>query len=163
MRCSERDVPPDGDAGCRDPNGRAIPKKLLVVDDEAGICTVVTCVAGALGLSTRVIREPSDAIEAFVDFAPDAVLLDMIMPGKDGVDLLHEMLLAGVPAKFILMSGYGETFMRLAKGVAAFHGVAQPATLNKPFRREALVALLRTTLSFGSGVEPADTGETTVL
>lgn len=156
-------MPADGNAGCRDPNGRAIPKKLLVIDDEAGICTVVTRVAAALGLSTRVIREPLDATEAFVDFAPDAVLLDMIMPGKDGVDLLHEMLLTGVPAKFILMSGYGETFMRLAKGVAAFHGVEQPATLSKPFRREALEALLRATLSFGSDIEPADTGGTTVL
>jgi hypothetical protein len=48
------------------------------------------------------------------------------------------------------MSGYGESFMRLAQGVAAFYGVEQPAALSKPFRRETLVALFRAALSFES-------------
>jgi two-component system response regulator MtrA len=149
-----RNVLADSNANARGVNPPAIPKKLLVIDDEVGICTVIARVATTLGLGTRVVCEPSDAVQAFIDFAPDLVLLDMIMPGKDGVDLLHEMLLTGVPAKFILMSGYGETFMRLAQGVAVFHGTESPATLSKPFRREALVALLRTSLSLDAGTSP---------
>jgi two-component system response regulator MtrA len=140
-------MPVDSNANVQDASRLAMPKRLLVIDDDPGICTVIALVATALGLSTRVAREPSDAVAAFLDFVPDVVLLDMIMPGKDGIDLLHEMLLTGAPAKFIIMSGYGETFMRLARGVAAFHGVEPPAMLSKPFRRDALVALLRTTLS----------------
>lgn len=122
-------------------------KKLLVIDDQAGTCAVIAHVATALGLNTRVIVKSSKAMEAFIDFAPDAVLLDMIMPGTDGLDVLHEMLLIGLPTKFILMSGYGVSYMRLARGVAAFYGVEQPAVLTKPFRRMALVDLLRATLS----------------
>jgi CheY-like chemotaxis protein len=140
-----------GNPSSRDPATRAIPKKLLVIDDQAGTCTVIAHVATALGLHTRVILESSKAIEAFIDFAPDAVLLDMIMPGKDGIDLLNEMLLIGLPAKFILMSGYGVSYMHLARGVAAFHGAEQPAVLSKPFRREALTAMLRATLSIDAG------------
>ncbi len=147
----QRNVLADSNASCQDPKRQAIHKKLLVIDDQAGICTVIAHVATALGLNPRAIHEPLNAMEAFIDFAPDVVFLDMIMPGKDGIDLLNEMLLTGVPAKFILMSGYGETFMRLAQGVAAFHGVERPAVLSKPFRREALVALLHATLSSGPG------------
>ncbi|HEY1933524.1 MAG TPA: response regulator [Acetobacteraceae bacterium] len=147
MKYSERSGQADGYVGYQGPNTLAAPKKLLVIDDEAGICTVIARMATALGLCTRVAPEPLEAVADFLDFAPDAVLLDMIMPGKDGIDLLHEMLLTGVPAKFVLMSGYGDTYMRLAKGVTAFHGVEPPAMLSKPFRRGALVALLRATLS----------------
>jgi DNA-binding NtrC family response regulator len=110
---------------CGKPDGqdlyrRTIRKKLLVIDDEAGVCTVIRHVATSLGLNSRAIREPLDATKAFVDFAPDVVLLDMIMPGRDGVDLLHEMLPMGFPARLILMSGYGETYMRLAQGLPHF-------------------------------------------
>jgi YesN/AraC family two-component response regulator len=73
----------------------------------------------------------------------------MIMPEKDGIDVLDEMLLTGLPAKFVIMSGYGDSYLRLAQGVAAFHGAAQLAVLRKPFRREELEALLRSVLAIG--------------
>jgi hypothetical protein len=52
-----------------------------------------------------------------------------------------------MPTKFILMSGYGDAYVRLAQGVAAFHGAEHLPVLRKPFRREALEAMLRSTLS----------------
>jgi CheY-like chemotaxis protein len=135
------------DVGDHDPKGRTIPKRLLVIDDQIRTCTVIARVAAGLGLDTRAIQEPLKATEAYIDFAPDVVLLDMIMPEKDGVDLLHEMLLIGLPTKFILMSGYGVSYMHLARAAAAFHGVEQPAVLSKPFRQAVLVDLLLATLS----------------
>ena len=101
-------------------------QKLLVIDDQPGINAVVARVATSLGLEAKAVQQPLQATEAFIDFLPDVVLLDMVMPEKDGVDLLDEMMLTGVPAKFIIMSGYGDAYLRLAQGVAAFHGVEQP-------------------------------------
>jgi two-component system response regulator YcbB len=126
-------------------------QKLLVVDDQAGINAAVLRAAADLGLETMAVREPRKATEAFISFAPDVVLLDMIMPEKDGIDVLDEMMLTGLPAKFIIMSGYGEAYLRLAQGVAAFHGAAQVEILRKPFRRESLQTLLRSVL----GIEAA--------
>jgi DNA-binding NtrC family response regulator len=122
-------------------------KKLLVIDDQARICTAIADTAAALGVRTKVVRQPLEATQAFIDFRPDAVALDMIMPEKDGIDLLDEMLLTGRPARFILMSGHGDAYLRLAHGVARFHGAEAPVTLRKPFRREDLTALLRATLA----------------
>jgi hypothetical protein len=44
------------------------------------------------------------------------------------------------------MSGYGEAYLRLAQGVAAFHGAEQLMMLRKPFRREELETMLRSVL-----------------
>jgi two-component system OmpR family response regulator len=126
-------------------------QRLLVVDDQAGINAAVLRAAADLALETMAVREPGKATEAFINFAPDVVLLDMIMPEKDGIDVLDEMMLTGQPAKFIIMSGYGEAYLRLAQGVAAFHGAAQVEILRKPFRRESLQTLLRSVL----GIQPA--------
>lgn len=123
-----------------------MPHKLLVIDDQAGINAAVVRVATDLGLETMAVREPLKATEAFINFAPDLVLLDMIMPEKDGIDVLEEMMLTGLPAKLIIMSGHGEAYLRLAQGVAEFHGAAQVEVLRKPFRREDLEALLRSVL-----------------
>jgi DNA-binding NtrC family response regulator len=126
-------------------------QKLLVIDDQAGINAAVIRIAARLGLETMAVREAAKATEAFIDFAPDVVVLDMLMPEKDGIDLLDEMLLTGLPAKFIVMSGYGEAYLRLAQGIATFHGVEQLSVLRKPFRREELEKLLRELLA----IDPA--------
>jgi DNA-binding NtrC family response regulator len=125
-------------------------QKLLVIDDQAGINAIVARVAAGIGLETMTVRESSKATEAFLSFAPDIVLLDMIMPEKDGIDVLNEMMAAGLPARFIVMSGYGEAYVRLAQGVAAFHGAEALPVLRKPFRRDDLEALLRSVLENGA-------------
>jgi len=148
---SEGQVLAYDDAGDRDPRGQTTPKRLLVIDDQIQICIVIARVAATLGLDTRTIQDPLKATEAYIDFAPDVVMLDMVMPEKDGVDVLHEMLLVGLPTKFILMSGYGVSYMHMARAAAAFHGVEQPAILSKPFRQVVLADLLRTTMSMDPG------------
>jgi CheY-like chemotaxis protein len=117
-------------------------QKLLVVDDQAGISAVVTRVATGLGLQTMAVREPLKATEAFINFAPDVVLLDMIMPEKDGIDVLNEILLTGFPVKVVLTSGFSDSYLRLAEGVARFHENPNVSVLRKPFRREELMDLL---------------------
>jgi CheY-like chemotaxis protein len=69
-------------------------------------------------------------------------MIDMIMPEKDGIDVLNEVLLTGIPVKVVLTSGFSESYLRLAEGVAKFHDNPNVSTLRKPFRREELVQLL---------------------
>jgi two-component system response regulator MtrA len=118
-------------------------KKLLVIDDQSGITKVVELIAKELGLNTRSLNNSSEATEVFIAFKPDVVMLDMIMPEKDGIDVLNEILLTGIPVKVILTSGFSDSFLRLAEGVAKFHANDQVSILRKPFRRDELVTLLR--------------------
>jgi two-component system OmpR family response regulator len=118
-------------------------KKLLVIDDQTGITKVVELIARQLGLDVRSVNSSAQATETFIEFKPDVLMLDMIMPEKDGIDVLNEVLLTGIPVKIILTSGFSDAYLRLAAGVAKFHDNENVSILRKPFRREELVALLK--------------------
>jgi CheY-like chemotaxis protein len=118
-------------------------KKLLVIDDQTGITKVVKLIARQLGLNAMSLNSSSQATEAFIAFKPDVVMLDMIMPEKDGIDVLNEILLTGIPVKVILTSGFSDSYLRLAEGVAKFHDNEDVSVLREPFRRDELVTLLK--------------------
>jgi CheY-like chemotaxis protein len=118
-------------------------KKLLIIDDQAGIAKVVSLIAEQLGLEVKALNSSVLATETFLEYRPDIVILDMIMPEKDGIDVLNEILLTGVPARIVLTSGFSNAYLRLAEGVAKFHDSDKVSVLKKPFRREDLIAVLK--------------------
>lgn len=117
-------------------------KKLLVIDDERVMTRAVQQVAEALGFSVRVLNEPIRTIEEFIDFQPDVVVLDMVMPEEDGLDLLDELLLTGIPTRFVLICEFGRAYIRLAERIAQFHRAEIAAVVHKPFRRGDLARTL---------------------
>ena len=117
-------------------------KKLLVVDDQDSIIKIVSKIAGELGYEVRTVTDPAAAFEVFVEFKPDVLIIDLVMPEIDGIDVLHAILAAGTAAQIIIMSGFGKSYLRLGKSVAAFHNHSHITTLAKPFRRADLTALL---------------------
>ena len=119
-----------------------MPKKLLIVDDQTGITKVVGLIARQLGLEFKALNDSVTATEEFIDYRPDILILDMIMPEKDGIEVLNEVLLTGIPAKIVLTSGYSDAYLRLGEGVAKFHDSGQVSVLRKPFRRTELMSLL---------------------
>ena len=119
-----------------------MPKKLLIVDDQAEITKVVGLIVKQLGMEFRAVNSPLKATEEFISYQPDILILDMIMPEKDGIDVLNEILLTGIPAKIVLTSGYSDAYLRLAEGVAKFYDSETVSVLKKPFRRAELMRLL---------------------
>lgn len=118
-------------------------KKLLIIDDQTGITKVVEMIAKQVGLNARSLNSSSQATETFIAFKPDILMLDMIMPEKDGIDVLNEVLLTGHPVKVVLTSGFSDSYLRLAEGVAKFHDNPNVSILRKPFRRDELIGLLQ--------------------
>jgi CheY-like chemotaxis protein len=104
---------------------------------------MIELIARQLGLNVRTLNSSLQATEVFMAFKPDVLMLDMIMPEKDGIDVLNEVLLTGIPVTIILTSGFSDAYLRLAAGVAKFHDNENVSILRKPFRREELVALLK--------------------
>jgi FixJ family two-component response regulator len=119
-------------------------KRLLMIDDDAGIANVVGLIARLLGMDFQATDTPLIAAEVFADYRPNIVMIDMIMPEKDGLDVLSEILATGIPTWIVLTSGYGDTYLRLGMGVAKFHGADRVSILKKPFRRAELIDLLNT-------------------
>lgn len=117
-------------------------KKLLVVDDEVGITKLVSRIATSLGYEVRAVNDALDAVPAYAAFEPDVLLLDLIMPNIDGIDVLNQVLALRAPDSVIVMSGYGQSYLRLGEAVGKFHDHDKITLLAKPFRRTQLIDLL---------------------
>jgi DNA-binding response OmpR family regulator len=120
--------------------------RLLIVDDDIRLTRIVALTATQLGMQTMQINDPANALDAFVSFRPDVIVLDVFMPELDGIDVLHEILLADIPTRVILTSGGGEELLSVAEKVARFHSVEDAILLAKPFHRAELVAALTTAI-----------------
>lgn len=120
-------------------------RKLLIVDDDAGLAKAYARIGAEAGFEVSVVNDPLKATEVFLELKPDVVVIDMIMPEKDGIDVLNEVLLTGTPVRIIVTSGYGDAMLRLAKSVANFHASDQVSVLKKPVRRAEFKKLLAET------------------
>lgn len=117
-------------------------KRLLIVDDDAGLTRIVARTANTHGISTTQVNDPRWALDSFVQLRPQVIILDIFMPEQDGIDVLNEILLTGIPTRIVLTTGDGDELLRLAQDAIRFHGLPEAPVLQKPFRRAELVEVL---------------------
>jgi two-component system, OmpR family, response regulator MtrA len=117
--------------------------RLLVIDDNRGIAKVMGRIADHVGVDLRIIYDPMLAVEGFVALKPDVVLLDLVMPEKDGIDVLEEILQTGIPAEIILACKPGDGLVQLAEAAARGRGRSCLGVARKPFEVAEVETLLR--------------------
>jgi CheY-like chemotaxis protein len=67
---------------------RLDPYRALIIDDDASMTMVVESVLKRSGMESRAINDPTQALSALENFIPDVILLDLHMPGINGLELL---------------------------------------------------------------------------
>lgn len=67
---------------------RLDPYRALIIDDDFSMTMVVESVLRRSGMDTRVVTDPTAALNVLDDFVPDVILLDLHMPGLNGLELL---------------------------------------------------------------------------
>jgi two-component system response regulator RegX3 len=67
---------------------RAGGRKILIVDDEPKVRQALAAYFTAKGFEVRMVADGQEALALADVFAPDVVLLDLLMPGMSGVELL---------------------------------------------------------------------------
>jgi two-component system OmpR family response regulator len=65
--------------------------KILVVDDEPEITEIVETFLAEHGFKVKVENTPQEAVATARQFKPDAILLDIMMPGVDGYSICEEL------------------------------------------------------------------------
>jgi CheY-like chemotaxis protein len=117
-------------------------KRLLVCDDEPAFARFVKNVAEDLGYEVRVTTEGHAFIETYESFEPTTIVLDMIMPGMDGNELVLWLAKRKCTARVIIITGYTPDYATHAKILAEFKGLGPVTTLHKPVDVSQLRAAL---------------------
>jgi two-component system, NtrC family, nitrogen regulation response regulator NtrX len=107
-------------------------KTILVVDDEKDIRTSLTGILEDEGYQVTTAASGVEAIESIHQDIPDLVLLDIWMPGLDGLETLEKLKILFPHLTVIMISGHGtiETAVRSTK-LGAFDFIEKPLSLDK--------------------------------
>ena len=111
--------------------------RVLVVDDDAALAEMLSIVLRQEGFDSQTVSRGDQALGAFRDYRPDVVLLDLMLPGRDGIDVCKEIRAeSGVP--IVMLTAKGDT----VDIVVGLESGADDYVV-KPFKPKELVARIR--------------------
>lgn len=111
--------------------------RLLIVDDEATYRDTLASAFQREGFEVMTASDGNTALECFASFQPDVVLLDVMLPGRSGVDVCRELRVQSNVPIIMLSARAGEIDAVVGLEVGADDYVA------KPFRLRELIARVR--------------------
>lgn len=116
-------------------------QRILVIDDEETVGRFICDATDVMGISCSAT---SDSDTFFRELTPEVtlIMLDLVMPHTDGIEVLRMLAQQGCRIPIVLMSGIGKRVMESAEQLAASLGLNVVGHLAKPFRLDQLEALL---------------------
>lgn len=114
--------------------------KILVIEDDKSFRNVLVQMLDKAGYEVDQAEDGNEALGICAQFQPDLVLTDIIMPDKEGLETIQDLLSYCPDMRIIAMSGGGkmgpDSYLPLAKKLGA------KATLQKPFMRDDLLSTI---------------------
>jgi DNA-binding response OmpR family regulator len=112
--------------------------KILIVDDDPGLLTMLQLMLRLEGYDAIVCGEPQLVVDTMTRETPDLVLLDALMPGLDGIQVLEAIRARALPTPVLLVTGNAnDAYLKLAMQAGA------SGLLAKPFVKEDLLDQLQ--------------------
>ena len=112
--------------------------KLLLIDDEPDILRVLAMSLRADGYDVITAASGEAGLAAFSEHAPDIILVDIKMPGLDGIEVLQAIKSQDALSEVIIVTGHGDVVNAVE---ALKHGASD--FINKPVRDETLAIALK--------------------
>jgi CheY-like chemotaxis protein len=125
--------------------------KVLVVDDDRDTALYLSVLLEDKGYEVRAAEDVVEAISQLEEFPADTVIMDVLMPGRSGLDLLAKLrssprwsslMVIVVTGNDRVLEDYGKSYLSLHKGIRG-----PDAVLGKPVDPEVLLRLLDTRTS----------------
>jgi len=121
--------------------------RLLIIDDEEDICDLIAEIGERRGLETRTTSNTDNIAQILAEFTPDVIMMDLMMPGTDGVELLRLLSAKAKNAKLCLISGSDTRVLNSARRLGSAHGLDVVAALEKPLSIQTLNSFFDTMTS----------------
>lgn len=125
--------------------------RLIPIDDESEFRAYVTEVAGDMGFDVVATGDGTVFREACRSGAPDLILLDIVMPDEDGVELLNWLGRESYRGRVMIVSGYDPQYSKIACTIAAKKGMTV-SSMPKPIRLADLRRQLASFCEAGNGM-----------
>lgn len=110
------------------------PRRLLIVDDNHDAAATLGALLASLGLQVAVAHSGHEALDSVESFAPDAMLLDIGMPGMDGYEVARRIRATRGPQALTLiaLTGWGQdSDIRQARAAGFDHHLVKPPNLEQ--------------------------------
>ena len=117
-------------------------RRLLVCDDEPAFGRFVRNVAEDMGYLVAVTASGQELMTSYEDFEPTTIILDMVMPGLDGNEIILWLAERKCSAQLIIITGFTPDYAEHAKVLAEYKGLRPVITLSKPIEVAELRAVL---------------------
>ena len=117
-------------------------RRLLLVDDELSVAKFLAHAAEECGFEAIVTVTAESFRSQYRALSPDTVVLDLALPGSDGVELLRFLAEEGCTARVILVSGFDQRVLEAAMRLGAAMGLRMAPPLHKPVRLNQLMATI---------------------
>jgi two-component system, chemotaxis family, chemotaxis protein CheY len=118
---------------------------VLVIDDDPAMCMIVQQVLERRGYEVSTASDGQSGLSRFAELNPDLVIVDILMPGKEGITTILEMRETQPEARILAMTGGGSfaagDILRIAELIGADN------SLKKPFAPADLVATVERCLA----------------
>lgn len=120
--------------------------RLLLIDDEPTLAAFVASAARMSGFEPFATSRDEDFRAAFDEQAPAMVVLDLGMPGMDGVELLRFLAERQFERPVLIISGFDRRVLESAFRLGEELGLDMKGPIEKPARLEELEAVLKDNL-----------------
>lgn len=115
--------------------------KILIIDDDLYIRKLLDRMLNRAGYQTVMAVDGNDGLKEFRVNKPDLVLVDVVMPEKDGLEMVFELLLESPGIKIIAMSGGGDR-LGADECLNSMKSMGVSALIKKPFERQEILDLI---------------------
>lgn len=117
--------------------------RLLVVDDEPEVARQIRRIAEEIGFEVTAATDAAAFRRAYAGGDPTVIVLDIVMPDTDGIELVNWLAEQRANAALILVSGFDPRYLGAAAEIATNKGLDVIAALTKPLDTATFRAALR--------------------
>lgn len=115
-------------------------RKVLIIDDDPDVLEYSSIIFSDCGFDL-LVRRPGEDLNAMLAQLPDLIVVDLLMPSEDGIQIMHILAESDVNCPLLVVSMCSEYVLRSAKAVADMLGFEVLGFLRKPFYKDDVLKL----------------------